>query len=119
MVTRLHFLGATRTVTGSCFLVQHGHTGILIDCGLIQGPVEMLARNREPFSFDPTHIKVLVLTHAHLDHTGLVPRLVEEGFGGRILTTSITKELLRIVWEDLPICNNTISLEPGHLAHPT
>ena len=100
MVTRLHFLGATRTVTGSCFLVQHGHTGILIDCGLIQGPMEMLARNREPFAFDPTHINVLVLTHAHLDHTGLVPRLVEEGFRRRILTTSITKELLRVVWED-------------------
>jgi metallo-beta-lactamase family protein len=100
MVTRLQFLGATRTVTGSCFLVQHGHTHVLVDCGLIQGSQEMLRKNREPFAFDPTELKAVVLTNAHLDHTGLVPRLVEEGFRGPIVTTKITKDLLRIVWDD-------------------
>ena len=100
MVTRLHFLGATRTVTGSCFLVQHGHTHVLVDCGLVQASQEMLSKNREPFAFDPTEVKAVVLTNAHLDHTGLVPRLVEEGFRGPIMTTKITKDLLRIVWDD-------------------
>lgn len=100
VVTRLHFLGATRMVTGSCFLVQHGLTRVLIDCGLVQGPPELLARNREQFQFDPSELKAVVLTNPHLDHSGLVPRLVSEGFRGRILMTESTKDLLPFVWED-------------------
>lgn len=99
MVT-LQFLGATRSVTGSCFLLQHGPSRILIDCGLVQGSHEATARNRLPFPFDPSTLDAVVLSHAHLDHTGLTPRLMAEGFHGRIVTTGITKELLPILWDD-------------------
>ena len=99
-MTTLQFLGAARMVTGSCFLVQHGETRILIDCGLVQGEAELTLGNRQPFAFDPRSLDAVVLTHAHLDHTGLVPRLVSEGFRGRILCTHITRELLPILWED-------------------
>ena len=96
----IQFLGAAQTVTGSCFLVQNGSQRVLVDCGLVQGRSELTARNRLPFEFDPRSLNAVILTHAHLDHTGLVPRLVAEGFRGRILTTAITKELLNILWED-------------------
>ncbi|WP_447976908.1 MBL fold metallo-hydrolase RNA specificity domain-containing protein [Candidatus Nitrospira bockiana] len=99
MIT-LQFFGATRSVTGSCFLVQHGATRLLVDCGLIQGPAEHTARNRAPFAFDPASLDAVILTHAHLDHTGLVPRLMRFGFRGRIVTTTITKEFLPILWAD-------------------
>ena len=97
---RIQFLGAAQTVTGSCFLVQNGSQRVLVDCGLVQGRSELTARNRLPFDFDPSGLDVVIVTHAHLDHTGLVPRLIAEGFRGRILTTAITKELLPILWED-------------------
>lgn len=100
MGTTLQFLGAARTVTGSCFLVQHGPTRVLVDCGLVQGPANLTARNRLPFGFDPSALDAVVLTHAHLDHTGLVPRLLAEGFRGRMFTTSVTKDLLPVVWDD-------------------
>jgi metallo-beta-lactamase family protein len=96
----IRFLGAAQTVTGSCFLVENDSQRVLVDCGLVQGQTELTARNRLPFEFDPKALDAVVLTHAHLDHTGLVPRLVAEGFHGRILTTGITKELLPILWED-------------------
>jgi Cft2 family RNA processing exonuclease len=96
----IKFLGAAQTVTGSCFLVENGSQRILIDCGLVQGHTELTLRNRLPFDFDPTALDAVLLTHAHLDHTGLVPKLVAEGFRGRILTTGITKELLPILWDD-------------------
>ena len=72
----------------------------MIDCGLVQGEPKLTVRNRQPFACDPRSLDAVVLTHAHLDHTGLVPRLVSEGFRGRILSTSITRELLPILWED-------------------
>ena len=97
----LQFLGATRSVTGSSFLVQDGTTRVLVDCGLVQGSAEMTARNRLPFPFDPSALDAVVLTHAHLDHTGLAPRLMAEGFRGRVLTTWITKDLLPVLWDDV------------------
>ena len=96
----LQFLGAARSVTGSCFLVQHGSQRLLIDCGLVQGTNEMVLRNRLPFPFEPASLDAVILTHAHLDHSGLVPRLTAEGFRGRIVTTAATKDLLPILWED-------------------
>ncbi len=96
----LQFFGATRSVTGSCFLIQHGPTHLLVDCGLIQGPPEAAVRDRQPFPFDPSSLDAVVLIHAHLDHTGLTPRLFVEGFRGRLITTGITKDLLPILWED-------------------
>lgn len=99
-VATIQFVGAAQSVTGSCFLVRHGSSAVLVDCGLFQGPSDLTARNRLPFPFVPEELDAVVLTHAHLDHTGLVPRLVAEGFRGRILTTSITKDLLPVLWYD-------------------
>lgn len=99
-MTTIRFLGAARMVTGSCFLVEGESERVLVDCGLIQGPDEQTARNGAPFAFDPASLDAAILTHAHLDHTGLAPRLVAEGFRGRLLTTAITKDLLPVLWED-------------------
>lgn len=87
----LRFLGAARTVTGSCFLLENGEK-ILVDIGMFQGSVE--DRNFRNFSFEPAEIDVLILTHAHLDHSGLLPKLVREGFNGVIYSTEATKEIV-------------------------
>lgn len=88
------FHGAARTVTGSCMELRYKGHGVLIDCGLFQGPRTLEALNREPFSFDPSRITAVVLSHAHIDHSGLLPRLVAEGFDGPIHCTPATKDLL-------------------------
>lgn len=92
--------GAAKEVTGSCHLVRCGEKNVLIDCGLFQGSREVEKRNAEPFGFEPGSVDVLLLTHAHLDHCGRIPRLVREGFRGRILATSATRELARVVLID-------------------
>lgn len=94
------FLGATETVTGSRFLLSAGDERILIDCGLYQGSKEIQARNREPFAVDPRTISAIVLTHAHLDHSGYVPLLMRQGFTGKIITTKFTEPLLAVVLRD-------------------
>jgi len=90
----IRFLGAARAVTGSCYLLTLPNNKILVDCGIVQGASDSRDRNREPFAFDPAGIDLLFLTHAHLDHSGLIPRLVKEGFRGRIITTSATADLI-------------------------
>ena len=90
----IRFLGAARAVTGSCYLLTLPNSKILVDCGIVQGASDSRDRNREPFAFDPAGIDLLFLTHAHLDHSGLIPRLVREGFRGRIITTSATADLI-------------------------
>ncbi len=97
---KLTFHGAAKTVTGSCFLLQIDKLKILIDCGLFQGPEEVESRNWLPFGFPPRKIDYLVLTHAHLDHCGLIPRLVREGFAGEILCTEPTRDLSRLLLLD-------------------
>lgn len=92
--------GAARQVTGSCHLVRFGEFGVLVDCGLFQGGEEEERANAGPFGFDPATIDVLLLTHAHLDHCGRIPRLVREGFRGRIVCTAATRDLARIVLLD-------------------
>ena len=94
------FLGATETVTGSRFLLEYENERILVDCGLYQGSKEIQAKNREPFPVDPESITAIVLTHAHLDHSGYVPLLVRQGFQGKILTTKYTEPLLGVVLRD-------------------
>lgn len=90
----IRFLGAARTVTGSCYLLSLPKAKVLVDCGVVQGNGNSHDRNREPFAFDPKAIDLLFLTHAHLDHSGLIPRLVKEGFRGRIITTTATADLI-------------------------
>jgi metallo-beta-lactamase family protein len=96
---KLQFLGADRQVTGSCYHLQASGLRLIVDCGLFQER-EYLGRNWEPFVFDPGALDFVLLTHAHLDHSGLLPKLVREGFQGRILATAVTKELLPIVLQD-------------------
>lgn len=96
----LTFLGAARTVTGSKYLLETGNTRVLVDCGMFQGLKSLRERNWEPFPVPANTIDVVVLTHAHLDHCGMLPRLVAQGFKGRIFCTGGTQELARIVMED-------------------
>ncbi len=96
----LQFLGGTGTVTGSCFLVETADSRVLVDCGLFQGTKELRLRNWEPFPLDPSAIDAVVLTHAHLDHCGYLPRLSAQGFRGPVYATQGTVELARIVLLD-------------------
>lgn len=96
---RIQFLGANRSVTGSCTLVETDRVRLLVDRGLVQErPLE--DRNREPLAVDPASVDVVLLTHAHLDHCGLLPRLVRDGFKGRIVATTPTVDLAEIVMHD-------------------
>src|SRR5436309_13282757 len=76
---RLHFLGATRTVTGSQYLLETDRARVLIDCGTFQGSPNDVIRNRVPFAYSPSEVDALLLTHAHLDHCGLIPHLASSG----------------------------------------
>ncbi|MDX2054429.1 MAG: MBL fold metallo-hydrolase [Polyangiaceae bacterium] len=100
MAVQLRFLGATDTVTGSRTLVESGSARILIDCGLFQGYKKLRERNWLPLSVEPNRIDAVVLTHAHIDHSGYLPRLVKLGFGGRIFCTPGTQQLLKILLPD-------------------
>jgi len=96
----IQFLGATHTVTGSKHLVQVDGYRTLVDCGLFQGLKQLRMRNWEPFPVNPTSINSVILTHAHIDHTGYLPRLVWEGFNGPVYATPATVELARIMLPD-------------------
>lgn len=96
----LRFLGATGTVTGSRYLVETQGRRILVDCGLFQGYKQLRERNWAPFAVDPSTIDAVVVTHAHLDHTGYLPALVRDGFRGRIHTTRGTADLSRLILTD-------------------
>lgn len=97
---RLTFLGGARSVTGSKYLLEHDGRRILVDCGLFQGLKALRARNWEPLPVEPAQIDAVVLTHAHLDHTGYLPRLVAGGFRGRAFCTPGTQDLCRLVLPD-------------------
>jgi metallo-beta-lactamase family protein len=96
---KMTILGAARKVTGSCYHLSVNGLQFLVDCGMHQG-LDSDDLNRAPFRFNPKEIDVVFLTHAHIDHTGLVPRLVREGFKGRIITTAATAELARVMLAD-------------------
>jgi metallo-beta-lactamase family protein len=97
---RLQFLGAATTVTGSQFLLTTDRARVLVDCGMFQGSPHEAEHNREPFPYDPATLDALLLTHAHLDHCGLIPLLAKHGFRGPIHTTRATAELARLVLLD-------------------
>ena len=97
---KISFHGADRDVTGSCHLVHCAGKQILVDCGLYQGGRELAEENRKPFGFDPAEVDYLLLTHAHLDHCGRIPLLVQRGFRGEIITTAASRELAKLVMLD-------------------
>lgn len=100
MDVSIKFLGATRTVTGSRYLVKAGDFSFLFDCGLFQGLKELRLRNWDTFPVDAGAIQAVVISHAHIDHSGYLPRLVREGFRGTIYCTPPTAELLEIMLLD-------------------
>lgn len=96
----LSFLGATETVTGSRYLIESNGKRILIDCGLFQGYKNLRLKNRQEFPAPPDTIDMVLITHAHLDHSGYVPALVKHGFRGQVLMSTGTAELCEIMWRD-------------------
>lgn len=100
---KLTFLGAAETVTGSKYLVSFNHFNLLVDCGLYQGRKALRLRNWQPMPFDPATLDAVVLTHAHIDHTGYLPRLIKGGFKGPVYCTEGTKDLCAIL---LPDCGH-------------
>lgn len=97
---RLTFLGANAKVTGARYLLEAGSARILVDCGLFQGYKSLRLRNWAPFPVDPGSIDAVILTHAHLDHSGYLPRLVRSGFAGRVWCTEATRSLCGILLPD-------------------
>ena len=97
---KIKILGAGKTVTGSCYSISTKEEKILVDCGMFQGGKEMERLNYEDFKFNPREYDALILTHAHLDHCGRIPKLVRNGFKGKIYATASTKELAFIIMMD-------------------
>lgn len=97
---KLTFLGATLGVTGSSFLLEVGNRRVLIDCGMFQGSKIVSAMNRRAFAFSPAELDCVLLTHAHIDHSGLLPKLCKSGFRGPIYATKGTMELCSIMLPD-------------------
>ena len=87
---KLTFLGAAQEVTGSCYLVEAAGARFLVECGMFQGGRETRIKNRDAFDFDPDAIDFVLLTHAHIDHSGLLPRLASFGFKGPVYATTAT-----------------------------
>ncbi len=97
---KIHFLGASGTVTGSKFYLETPELNIMVDCGMFQGLKELRQLNWQPLPIDASKIDVVLLTHGHLDHTGYLPRLVKEGFKGKIMGTSPTLAIAQIILFD-------------------
>ena len=100
MDVQVKFLGGTGTVTGSRYLLSIGNFRLLFDCGLFQGLKELRLRNWDEFPVDPSTINAVVISHAHIDHTGYLPKLVREGFKGHIYCTPPTADLMEIMLLD-------------------
>ena len=99
-MTNLTFFGATGQVTGSCYLLENDNFRLLLDCGLFQGSKDTEAQNTADFPFDPTSIDAVVLSHAHLDHCGRLPKLVKDGFKGKVFLTEASFSLLELMLRD-------------------
>ena len=100
MDVKIKFLGAARSVTGSKYFLEIGHQKILVDCGMFQGKKELRLRNWDPLPINPADIEIVVITHAHIDHIGYLPRLVKDGFSGKIICTPATEDLMKIMLLD-------------------
>ncbi|HSI87775.1 MAG TPA: MBL fold metallo-hydrolase [Pyrinomonadaceae bacterium] len=99
-MAKISFYGGVGTVTGSKYLVEHNGSRVLVDCGLFQGLKELRERNWEEPPFDPQHLNAIVITHAHIDHTGYLPRVVRLGYSGPVFTSRATNDLLKILLPD-------------------
>ena len=115
-MAQLTFLGAARTVTGSKYLLEHGGRRVLVDCGLFQGLKELRLRNWEPFPVPPDTIDAVVLTHAHLDHVGYLPRLCALGFQGKVFCTAGTADLCGLVLPDSAVSRKRMRASPTSIA---
>jgi metallo-beta-lactamase family protein len=100
MGVRITFLGGADTVTGSKYLVQHQDQSLLVDCGLFQGYKQLRLRNRNPLPVLPSVIHAVLLTHAHLDHSGYLPLLAKQGFSGHVFASTGTRDLCKILLPD-------------------
>ncbi len=108
--SKIFFWGGVGTVTGSNFILEVSAAGensadskigrLMIDCGLFQGGGEAYAKNKEAFPYDPTQIQTLIVTHGHMDHIGRIPKLVHDGFAGKIISTPETKEIAGVMFDD-------------------
>lgn len=100
MSAKLGFYGGVGSVTGANFMLDTGETKILVDCGLVQGDRFQMKVNAEPFAYNPSEVDFLLVTHAHADHIGRIPKLVRDGFKGKIYSTEPTKALSEVMFED-------------------
>ena len=100
MSSTLGFYGGVGSVTGANFMLDTGEQAFLVDCGLVQGDKFAQETNAKPFAYDPSKVDVLFVTHAHADHIGRIPKLVRDGFRGKIYSTTPTKDLAHIMFED-------------------
>ena len=99
-MTKLSFHGGVGTVTGANHLLETDQAKLLVDCGLFQGPKTAEDRNRDPFPYNPSEIDILFITHGHLDHIGRIPKLVRDGFKGRIISTPPTRDFAELMLID-------------------
>lgn len=97
---KLHFFGAAHEVTGSCHMIESSQGNFLLDCGMFQGSDFNEAKNHDEFPFDVKSLKAILVSHAHLDHIGRIPKLVKDGYNGPIYMTKATVELAKLIWED-------------------
>ena len=97
---KIQFIGAVRTVTGSMHLIEANGLKFLLDCGLYQGKRAEARERNEKFPFDPKEIDFIILSHAHIDHSGNIPQIVKKGFSGKIFSTSATRDLASIMLID-------------------
>lgn len=98
---KIHFFGAAKGVTGSCYMIETGEHKILVDCGVFQGEPDDMRKNADPFPFAPAELDAVFLTHAHMDHIGRVPLLIKRGYKGPIFATAPTAELAELLWNDM------------------